>query len=287
MRTTGAALLAALALSVTLVLPATAEAPAAEAGEPPLHAGVLADAPPFVFKAADGKLMGFTIDLFRLIAARMGRSIDFTTAPQPALYGGLADGTYTVLPGPIAATPDRAEAMLLLEGYASSEFQFAARHGTPMAALSDLRGRRLAVRQDSQYGDWAEANAGRYGFTVLPVPTSIVAARAVLDGRADASLSGSLVQQYVAKGDANFAPGLSLPETLVHESAAVGKSETELRDDMEAALQCLKIDGTVARLSRQWFGRDPDAEDLERLVIPGFGVPGLAGYDAKPRKTHC
>jgi polar amino acid transport system substrate-binding protein len=259
----------------------------ARAGDPPLRAGVLDDAAPYVVHGPGGKLSGFTVELFRLIAARMQRDIEFTTATQPALFEGLAHHEYDVLPGPIPATPDHAESMLLLEGYVSSSFQFATRADQHVQALSDLHGRRLAVRRETQYAEWADRNAQRYGFTVLPVGSSAAAAQAVLDGAADVSLSGSPVQDYMAARNKDFAPALLLPETVVHESAAVGLNETELRDEMEDALRCLKMDGTVARLSKEWFGRNPDAEDLENLVVPGYGVPGLAGYDPKFRKTRC
>jgi polar amino acid transport system substrate-binding protein len=259
----------------------------ARAEDAPLRAGVLEEAEPFVVRDASGNLSGFSVELFRLIAARMKRPIAFATAAQDTLFAGLSANTYDVLPGPIAATPDRSGAMLLLQGYAWSEYQFATKPGVHLAALADLRGMRLAVRRDGQYAEWAERNAQRYGFTVLPVASGMQAGRAVLDGTADASLAGSPVQFYIALHQANYTPALSLPETRVHLSAAVRQNETELRDEMEDALRCLKMDGTVARLARQWFGRDPDAEDLENLVVPGYGVPGLSGYDPKPHKAHC
>ena len=257
------------------------------AGDAALRAGVLENAAPYVVKDAAGNLSGFTVELFRQIAARMHRPIEFTAAPQAALEAGLANGRFDVLPGPLEAVPERAAAMLLLEGYDSSEYQFATKTGGTLAALGDLRGKRLSVRTGSQYAEWAARNARRYGFTVIAYGSSADAAQAVLEGRADASLSGSPFQVYAAKQNPNYRPALSLPETRVHESAAVGLHEAELRDEMEDALRCLKIDGTVARLSMRWFGREPDAEDLEWLVVPGYGVPGLAGYDPKPRKTHC
>ncbi len=264
-----------------------APSPSGAEDPPPLRAGVLQDAAPYVVTGANGQLTGFTVELFRQIAARIHRPITFATAQQAALYDGLIHGTYDLLPGPIAATPERAGDMLLLEGYAWSEYQFGVRSDSRLAALEDLRGRRLAVRADSVYADWAARNAQRYGFTPVPQPSGAAAAQAVLDGRADASLSGSPVQFYMAAQHANYLTALSLPETRVHESAAVRRSEAELRDELEDALRCLKIDGTVSRLSKQWFGRDPDAEDLENLVVPGYGVPGLAGYDPKPPKTRC
>jgi polar amino acid transport system substrate-binding protein len=260
---------------------------AARAEEPPLRAGVMENATPFVLKAPDGKLTGFVIELFTTIADRMQRSIVFTTAEQPALFEGLAHGTYDLLPGPINATPDRAAQMLLTEGYLWSEFRFGSRAAEPIARLEDLHGRRLAVRTGSIYADWAERNARHYGFTVLPTGSGLEAAQAVLAHEADASLTGSPIQAYAEWHLKGFAAGLALPETRTHESAAVRHSDVELRDELEDALRCLKLNGTVARLSTKWLGHEPDAEDLENLVVPGYGVPGLAGYDPKPKKARC
>ncbi len=256
--------------------------------EPALRAGVLQDAVPYVVPDGHGGLTGFSVELFRLIAARLRRPIAFVTVASPAdLAEGLAHQAFDVLPGPIAATPDNAGTMLLLQGYAWSEYQFGVRAGDHLAALAELRGRRLAVRAGSPYAEWAARNAQRYGFSVVPEISGAAAAQAVLDRQADASLSGSPLQGYAAAQNANFMPALSLPETRTHQSAAVRRSHAELRDEMEDALRCLKMDGTVARLSKQWFARDPQDEDLENLVVPGYGVPGLAGYDPKPHKARC
>jgi polar amino acid transport system substrate-binding protein len=73
----------------------------------------------------------------------------------------------------------------------------------------------------------------------------------------------------------------------VQDAASVARTDVELRDEIEDAMTCLKQDGTVARLSKRWLGEEPDQEDLQRMVVPGYGVPGLTGYDPKPRKTHC
>lgn len=275
---------ACLLLACLIASPITVPA---RANEPPLQAGVVGNTPPFVTTDASGKLTGFVIDLFNAIAERMQRSIAFTTAPQRALIEGLLHDSYDLLPGPINATPERASQMLLTEGYLWSEFQFGARTVEPVNSLADLKGKRLAVVAGTPYADWAEHNAVRYGFTVLPTDTGQEAAEAVLLQKADASLASSPVQVYAAWKNHGFVAGLSLPETRTHESAAVRKADTELRDEVEDALRCLKLNGTVARLSQKWLGHDPDPEDLENLVVPGYGVPGLAGYDPKPRKARC
>jgi polar amino acid transport system substrate-binding protein len=49
----------------------------------------------------------------------------------------------------------------------------------------------------------------------------------------------------------------------------------------------MKKDGTIARLSEKWFGAKPAADDLEVVVEPGYGVPGMPGYDPTPHELHC
>jgi polar amino acid transport system substrate-binding protein len=260
---------------------------AAPAEEPALRAALTDTGPPFVQPGPNGQLTGFVPELFRLIAARMQRGIVFTQMPPGRLVDALTSGEADLLPGPINATPDRAAKMLLIEGYLWSEYEFAARSGEPVSAFKDLRGRRLAVHDHTLYADWAEQNATRYGFSIVPAASTLAAAKAVLDHSADASLGASPVQDYAAYHMTGFSLGLALPETRTHESAAVRRGNEELRDEVEDSLRCLKLNGTVARLSKQWLGREPDAEDLENLVVPGYGVPGLAGYDPKPRKVGC
>ena len=256
------------------------------ADEQPLRVGVVPESPPFVVTDG-GALSGFTIDLFRDIGTRMKREVVFTQALMPELTGDLAAHKVDVLAGPIQATPDRSADLLFTEGYIWSAYQFGARHGQAIHALSDLRGKRLAVQSGTEYAEWAELNAPKYGFAIEKLPTLAQVLAAVRSRAADACLSDSPGLAAAAHDQDSLEAGLELGETKVQDAAAVSHTEVELRDEIEDAMTCLKQDGTVARLSKRWFGEDPDQEDLQRMVVPGYGVPGLTGYDPKPRKTHC
>lgn len=273
------------ALTAGLLLAALLARPSA-AAEAPLRAGVVPDMPPFVQKDATGELTGFSVALFRAIAAEMKRDITFTTAPMPQLMEDLNAGRLDVLPGPIPATPERASELLFIEGFVWSEYQFGSRPGDMVGGLDNLRGKRLAVEADSEYAGWAERQAAKLGFTMVPEPTLAAVFDAVRHGQADASLTGSPALRAAAIGGSLHA-GLSLPETRTHDSPAVAETGVELRDEIEDALRCLKQTGAVARLSQQWLHADAGPEDLENMVIPGYGVPDLAGFDPKPRKSHC
>ena len=56
---------------------------------------------------------------------------------------------------------------------------------------------------------------------------------------------------------------------------------------MQDALDCMKKDGTIAKLSEKWFGKKPDADDLAVVITPGYGVPGMPGYDPTPHELKC
>lgn len=274
----------ALALAALLT---AAAAQTAIADEPPLRAGVVPGSPPFVVSDASDHLSGFTIDLFRAIAGRMKRPIVFTQAPLPALLADLTAGRIDVLAGPIQATPERSSEMLFTEGYIWSQYQFGTHHGLTITRPADLRTKRLAVQAGTEYAEWAELNAPKYGFAVEKLATLAQVLAAVRSGAADACLSDSPGLMAAAHDQDSLQASLDLPETRVQDAAAVANTNVELRDEIEDALVCLKRDGTASRLSKTWFGEEPDDEDLQKMVVPGYGVPGLTGYDPKPRKTHC
>ena len=279
-------LAAALALGMSAASAALAPALAQDADDP-LQAGVAAGSPPFVIQPERGPLTGFSIELFRAVAGRLKRQIIFTAAPEAELVGDLHNKRFDLLPGPIDATPEAASEMLFSEGYVTSAYEFGARADQPIAKLEDLHGRRLAVLIGSPYAGWADRNAARYGFTVQTHTALNDLLAALTDHKADATLTGSPVIDSAATHDHAIAAGLTLQETRTQGSAAFRRRDSELRDEVEDALRCLKLDGTIARLANTWLGTTPGDEDIEKLPMPGYGVPGLTGFDPKTRKIHC
>ena len=46
----------------------------------------------------------------------------------------------------------------------------------------------------------------------------------------------------------------------------------------------MKLDGTIANMHEKWFGVKPPPGSAAVTVFPGYGVPGMAGYD--PTRTR-
>jgi polar amino acid transport system substrate-binding protein len=60
-----------------------------------------------------------------------------------------------------------------------------------------------------------------------------------------------------------------------------------LRNQLEDALECMKTDGTMAKLYEKWFGLPPEPGSTVTTVFPGYGAPGMPGYDPTPHKPAC
>jgi polar amino acid transport system substrate-binding protein len=56
---------------------------------------------------------------------------------------------------------------------------------------------------------------------------------------------------------------------------------------IENAVECIKRDGTMAKLHERWFGTKPATGSAAVTVFPGTGVPGTPGYDPTPREPQC
>jgi polar amino acid transport system substrate-binding protein len=256
--------------------------------QPPLRTAVDGTFAPHAMPKLGGGVEGFNIDLFTEVARRLNREIIIDSASFSGLIPALNAGRYDFLAAPTTVTRERAESLLFTEGYLFTEFQFGIRRGSaPITSLDDLRGKTISVNRGSAYDTWARNNAERYGFTPVAFDTQTDAVQAVLAGRAYANLGGNTVVKFAASRNPQFVPDFVIKETRAHWAAPFRRDSAELRNAVENALECMKKDGTIARLSEKWFGTKPAADDAENVVFPGFGVPGLPGHDATPREPRC
>ena len=260
----------------------------AQAQEKPLRTAVDGTFAPFAFSNLGGGVQGFSIDLFTEVARRMNRPITIDSASFSGLIAAMDAGRYDFIAAPTTVTKERAENMLFAAGYLWTEYQFGIRRGSaPITSLEDLRGKVVTVNKGSAYDAWATQNAARYGFTPQAYDNNSDAIQAVLAGRAYANLAGNAVLKYAATRLPQLVPDFAIKETRAQWAAPFRRDNVALRNQVQDVLSCMKRDGTVAKLSEKWFGVTPAATDLERVIEPGYGVPGMAGYDPTPHELVC
>jgi polar amino acid transport system substrate-binding protein len=275
---------AALAVAVLMC----ASPALAQDKKPPLRTGVDGTFAPHAMPKLGGGVEGFQIDVFTEVAKRMKRDITIDAVSFSTLIPGMQSGRYDFIAAPTTVTKERAENMLFTAGYLWTAFQFGIKKGSaPIKSWADLKGKAVAVNKGTPYETLAKKMGEEHGFTVQVYDTQPDATQAVLSGRAYATLGGNTTIVYAASKNPQFIADLELSETRAHWAAPVPKDNPKLRAELQDALDCMKKDGTMAKFYEKWFNKKPAADDLAVVVTPGYGVPGMPGYDPTPHELKC
>jgi polar amino acid transport system substrate-binding protein len=273
-------LVLACALLVLPAMPVWAE-------DAPLRTAVDGTFAPHAFPDLSGGYQGFNVDLANEVGKRLKRKVIIDAAQFSGLVPALQAGTYDFLAAPTTVTKERAENMLFTEGYLNTDFQFLIKKGTPkVAKLEDLKGKTVSVNKGSAYDSWARGLEEKIGWKVESFGTQTDAVQAVLAGRADANVAGNTVIAWAVKNNPQLELSYLYSTGLVW-GAPLRKDSGELRKTIENAIECMKLDGMVAKMHEKWFGVAPAPGSAAVTVFPGYGVPDMPGYDPTPHTPSC
>jgi polar amino acid transport system substrate-binding protein len=242
---------------------------------------------PHAMPIMSGGIQGFNVDLANEIAKRLHRNIEIEATQFSGLVAGLQAGTYDFIAAPVTVTKERADSLLFTEGYLNTDFQFVVKRDAPdITKLEELKGKVIAVNKGSAYDSWARDLAEKIGWSVESFGTNTDAIQAVMAGRADANVAGNTVSAWAAKN--NPAIKLSyLHSTGLVWAAPVRKDNVELRRKLDVAIECMKMDGTLAAMHEKWFGTKPAPGSAAATIFPGYGVPNMPGYDPTEHTPSC
>jgi polar amino acid transport system substrate-binding protein len=277
--------IAGLASAAALALALCCAPAAAQSG--PLKTGVDGTFAPHAFPNMQGGVQGFNVDLALEIGKKLKREVTIDATQFSGLLPGLAAGTYDFIIAPVTATKERAENMLFTEGYINTDYQFLVKRDAPdIADLAQLKDKVVAVNRGTVYDSWARGLEEKIGWKVESFGTSADAAQAVLTGRAAANITGDTSAAWAVKQNAQLKASYLHATGLVY-SVALRKDNVELRAQLENAIECMKQDGTLARIHEKWLGYPPRPGSAAATIFPGTGVPGIPGYDPTPRTPTC
>ena len=260
----------------------------AMAQDKPLVIGVDGTFAPHAMPKMGGGVEGFNVDLAIEIGRRMGRKVEVVAQEFSGLIPGMNAGKFDFLTAPTTVLPERAKNLLFTEGYLETDYQFAIPINKPdIKVLEDLKGKVIAVNKGSNYEMWCRENEAKYGYKTESYGTNTDAVQAVLAGRADANLAGHTVSAYAVKRNAQQLKLSYKIKLGTVWAIPFRKDDVKGRNAVEEVVECMKLDGTFAKMAEKWFGVKPDKDSPAVIVYPGYGTPGYDGYDPTPHTPKC
>ena len=257
-------------------------------GQDTLIVGADVGANPYIIGNPDGTITGLNVDLVEEAAKRLGRSgVKVIDQQFSGIFAGLEAKKYEFIAAPVTLTQQRSEAMLFIEGFIATDLQFLTRKGgLELDTLEALSGKSVAVNNGSAQEQYLESIRDQYGFTISKYGKNADAFQAVLSGRDDAAISGDGNVMYAAAQNSQLVAAYRVKTGNVF-SWAFRKDDEATRTRVERIMECMKLDGTVARVFAKWFGQPPDPGSPSMTVHAGIGQPGRGGFVAEFGNPDC
>lgn len=210
--------------------------------------------PPFEYVDAEGKAVGFDIDLGQELARRMGVEVHFVTTTYDGLYDALVVGRADIILSALYPDPTRTEDFTFTPSYFNAGEVLIVPPDSPIEGPSDLAGRKVAV----VFGTAGHMEALRWE-QLLPSPPLLEtresteeALEALATEAVEAIVIDNLAAQ-AAKAQGRTIRILAPPITDESYVIAVRSTESELFDELTLHLQEMQADGTLEELMERWI----------------------------------
>jgi len=216
------------------------------AGDKALRVAVLENSPPMAFRDARGELTGFSIGIMRALCEEMRVSCEYHVTTLDEVVDATAAGTYDIAAVSLLDTPERRSRVLFAKPYFRSISLWFARPGiTPGQS-----GVRVAV----VHGSAQERYVRGRGWDSLGVRTNGELGEPLRNGTAQAAIipmssALNLMKKPEFRELGLLSTVMPEPELGGDASFAIAPGRPELKEQMDAALDRIKRNGTYDRVN--------------------------------------
>lgn len=214
--------------------------------------------PPMGFRDEKNELVGFDIDLAKEAGKRLGATVSFKPIDWNAKEAELNGNRIDVLWNGLTITEERKARILFTKPYLENRQIIVVTEKSPIKTKAELTGKVVGVQDGSSAVDAIQKDAATAKSIkeLKKFGDNVTALMDLSAGRLDALVVDEIVgRYYTGKKPGEYRV---LEENFGTEDYGVGtrKSDTELSAKLDKALDDMKADGTAAKISTQWFGKD-------------------------------
>jgi ABC-type amino acid transport substrate-binding protein len=216
-----------------------------------LVAGSSAEYPPFEY-VADGKLVGYDVDMAEEIARRMGVKVAWEKIDFKGIVAALTAKRVDALITALTWTPERAERIAFSDPYFDAGIGAITPQSSTIHKPQDLKGRKVGAQLGSSGERYVRETIGSDVGQLLTYDSITLAINDLKNGRVEAVVNPLPVLRYAIRNDTGFR------YTAVWDTRVVGINtrleDKELLAEINRHLRDLKSEAFLAKLETKWFG---------------------------------
>jgi len=251
------------ATSLVLLMPHSLRA---QGGEKKVRIGVEGAYPPFSYMGADGKLMGFDIDIANALCKEMKADCTLLQQDFDGMIPGLLARKIDAVIASMSITEERKRSVEFSDKYYQTPGRFVAKVGSTLeVTAAGLSGKRIGVQRTTIHDRFATATFPKSEIVRYTkqddVFLDLIAGR--LDGVVVDSVAAAqgFLKTPGGKGYAFSGPAFDDPKFFgVGAGIAVRKADTDLRDQLNAAIKSIRANGAYKKIQDKYFDFDVYAE---------------------------
>lgn len=241
--------------SSALALCTMVMAPQALAEDELLRVGTESSYAPFEFTDAQGKLVGFDIDLAEAVAKQMGIEVEWVQMPFDGLIPAMLTSQVDMAVASFTVTEERKKRINFSDPYYRSGLTFVIRKSdeSKYNSVESLKSQRLCA----QLGSVSAMKAQTFSKDNVTTFNDAYAAYLELkSGGCEAVLNDRPVNLYFMSNSKNADEFVEINELMDAEDMAmvIPKNNEELLTKVNKALAELKANGTYEQIYNKWFG---------------------------------
>ena len=206
---------------------------------------------PFSFQdPATGQLAGYDVDVATAVGERLGKKVEFVQTPWDSIFAALEANRFDIVANEVTISPERRAKYDLSEPYSVAEGVVITRaNDDSIKSVNDLKGKTVGATITS---NWAQV-ARDAGAKLEPVEGFTQAITLLTQGRVDAVVNDSIAfHAYQAEtNDQSVKIGATIDEKS--EQAFAARKNSGLLPELNKALDELKADGTLAKISEKYL----------------------------------
>ena len=210
---------------------------------------------PFTYhENGSGDLTGYDVEVMKAVADKLGVKVKFEETQWDAIFAGLNAGRFDAIANQVSITPEREQQYVFSEPYTvSTGAVVTTKDNDDITSFGDLKGKTTAQSLTSNWYDLAK----KAGANVQNVEGWAQAVALLKQGRVDATVNDTLtfLDWQKTEGD----DSLKIAATTDDQSRSAvtfRKGSSSLADAVDKALDELRQDGTLAKISEKYFGED-------------------------------